>query len=426
MIRWMTPVTPYTRLFAASLLAVVGASCTGGTTLPRGSDSHASAFPTRRSETPSGPTAEPRACALTEPILPSVPGGSLEAIASVPTGQAWAVGSVQAKPIHPLIMYFDGTRWSEPPIPTASVASRLDAVTAVSAADVWAVGHQGVTRSTTLIEHWDGTRWSVVQSPDRANSPNQYLNGVSATSAGDAWAVGAYWSPAHHYATLVQHWDGKSWKVVASPTITALPATATRAVASGSVVSGTPVAASLYSVEPFDNGLSSVSAISADDAWAAGDYYAAGAYRPLVEHWNGTAWQVSMPPGTGSIHSIDATESGTVWALGERSFGGARIWRSSNGHWSVVPSPNVSPSQLLGAAIRSANDILAVGNRSIPLHPLLEHWDGKRWTEVDSSSLHLREGALLSATAPSGASPFFAAGVRGAGAAQTPLIVRGC
>ena len=425
MIPWMSSVRSCTGLFTIAALVVIGASCTSSVTFAHGSD-HASAFPTGGSATPSGPTAEPSACVLAKPTSPAVPGGSLEAIASVPTGQAWAVGSVQAKPTHPLIMYFDGTRWSEVAVPAVSVASRLDAVTAVSTTDVWAVGRQGLARSTTLIEHWDGMSWSVVQSPDRANSPNQYLNGISATTATDAWAVGAYWSPAQHYATLVEHWDGKSWKVVPSPTITALPATTSRAVASGSVASGTPVAASLYSVELFDNNLSSVSAVSASDVWTAGDYYAAGAYRPLVEHWNGTAWQVSLPPGTGSILSIDATASGTVWAFGERSFGGARIWRSINRQWSVVPSPSVGPSQLSAAAIRSANDIWAVGNRSIPLHPLLEHWDGKRWSEVDSTSLHLREGALRSVAAASGASSFLAAGVRGGGGTQTPLIVRGC
>ena len=422
MIPWMSSVRSFTRLFTVAALSLISVSCTSSASFAHGSD-HASTFPTDHSATQSGATAEPSACALVQPTSPTDLGGSLEAIASMPTGQAWAVGSVQAKPTHPLIEYFDGTRWSGVGVPAASVASRLDAVSATSSTDVWAVGRQGTSHSSTLIEHWDGSRWSVVQSADRPNSPNQYLSGISASSANDAWAVGAYWSPAHHYSTLVEHWDGKSWKVVASPTITAMPATATSAVAPSSVVPGTPVAASLYSVEPFDNALSAVSAVSAKDAWAAGDYYAAGAYRPLVEHWNGTAWQASFPPGTGSILSIDGTADGTVWAFGERSFGGATIWRMVNGRWSLVSF--LGTGQLSAAAVRSANDIWAVGTKSVPLEPLVEHWDGRRWTEADSSSLHVREGALLGVTA-SGTSPFLAVGVRGAGGTQNPLIVRGC
>jgi hypothetical protein len=65
----------------------------------------------------------------------------------------------------------------------------LAGVAAVSAADVWAVGgSQTTTGSPTLIEHWDGTSWSVVASPTPGAGR---LNGVAGLGGGGLWAVGA-------------------------------------------------------------------------------------------------------------------------------------------------------------------------------------------------------------------------------------------
>jgi hypothetical protein len=52
-------------------------------------------------------------------------------------------------------------------------------------------------------------------------SHDNYLVGVAAVSgnASDIWSVGKYYNPGtpHGYHTLVEHWDGSSWRVVKSP-----------------------------------------------------------------------------------------------------------------------------------------------------------------------------------------------------------------
>ena len=58
---------------------------------------------------------------------------------------------------------------------------------------MWAVGYTITTDGTnqpdrTLIEHWNGSTWSVVASPNVGGNDN-LLNGVAA--AGDVWAVGS-------------------------------------------------------------------------------------------------------------------------------------------------------------------------------------------------------------------------------------------
>jgi hypothetical protein len=101
--------------------------------------------------------------------------------------------------------------------------------------------------------------------PGGTSAPDRnFLYGASADSATDAWAVGYYIvNPTTEVAeTLALHWNGTKWSKVASPN----PGNG--------------------------NGLSSVSADSATDAWAVG-YYAnptTGSQETLALHWNGTSW----------------------------------------------------------------------------------------------------------------------------------------
>jgi hypothetical protein len=80
--------------------------------------------------------------------------------------------------------------------PPAATANTLTDLAAVSAADVWAVGsYNAGTPSApltqTLVEHYDGTSWSVVASADASSAQNDALAQVAAVSSGDLWAVGS-------------------------------------------------------------------------------------------------------------------------------------------------------------------------------------------------------------------------------------------
>src|SRR5438876_703093 len=55
--------------------------------------------------------------------------------------------------------------------------------------ELWAVGNYVYAYSLTMIEHWDGTSWQIVASPNHPTTYN-YLYGVTAVDANDAWAVG--------------------------------------------------------------------------------------------------------------------------------------------------------------------------------------------------------------------------------------------
>ena len=84
----------------------------------------------------------------------------------------------------------------------------------------WAVG-AGTdifewTPHETLIARWNGYAWKLVPSPNVGDQDN-FLTGVSVRSTSNAWAVGAAEDAAEVDKTLIEHWNGRAWKVVPSP-----------------------------------------------------------------------------------------------------------------------------------------------------------------------------------------------------------------
>ena len=70
-----------------------------------------------------------------------------------------------------------------------------------------------------LFEHFDGTSWSVASSPSPGLG-RDVLTGVTALAPNNVWAVGFYAKDVNTDGptkTLIEHWDGSSWKIVPSP-----------------------------------------------------------------------------------------------------------------------------------------------------------------------------------------------------------------
>jgi hypothetical protein len=238
-------------------------------------------------------------------------------------------------------------------------------------AELWSVGNYNANfHQLTLIEHWDGNSWQVVASPNHA-SANHYLYGVVAVAPDDVWAVGRYEPDSGGSPTLILHWDGTSWSIVSSPN----PAT--------------------Y------NGMYAVAAASATDVWAVGYYYA-GQQRTLVEHWDGASWSIVPSPNVGSSANLLAAitvvpnNQANLWAVGYYYRGDGNpstlVQRWDGTAWSVVPSPDGSTREnyLVGVSSTGLNDAWAVGYYNTPnglYLSLTEHWDGSSWQVVPSPSL---------------------------------------
>jgi hypothetical protein len=145
------------------------------------------------------------------------------AISGTSAGDIWAVGNRDRNGLQvSLTAHYDGTGWTR--VASPNVGSYLNTffgVSATSPSDVWAFGfHQALFGASepyqTSALHWDGSTWSVVSTPNASQEPNYLYTGVG-LSANDAWAVGFYDTGQFTIHTLIEHWDGVSWTIVASP-----------------------------------------------------------------------------------------------------------------------------------------------------------------------------------------------------------------
>ncbi len=278
---------------------------------------------------------------------------------AVPGGtQAWAVG-ISYPASGTLVERWRDGAWERVPSPSpGSEGAQLLAIDGTSASDIWAVGlySTGSVASLPLVEHWDGKRWRVVPVPRPAGSPQSALKDVVVVAPDNVWAVGfGYGSDCSCWFTLVEHWDGQAWKRVPSPSPGRIP------------------------------GLDGVSAVSATDITAVGSLQS----RPLAEHWDGTRWSVRTTPNPPSpdgswLKGIDVLTATDAWAVGGTGVA-SLVTRWDGTRWRRTPSPNVGTlgTGLTDVVSVSASDAWAVGYYQISLgesRPLIEHWDGSQWT----------------------------------------------
>ncbi|MGH3407560.1 MAG: hypothetical protein ACRDRJ_34430 [Streptosporangiaceae bacterium] len=173
----------------------------------------------------------------------------LQSVTTVSGRDAWAAGYVEQRTsTRPVVMHWNGTRWSTVPSPGRTSNSEISSVSSASARDIWAVGDYGETLSHPLIEHWvgavcadhcerakppsrvvilhwNGRRWAVAVSPNPGAA--SALGAVSATSATNAWAVGQYCTKAcalpliggSQGQVLILHWNGARWSRVTAPSL---------------------------------------------------------------------------------------------------------------------------------------------------------------------------------------------------------------
>jgi len=230
---------------------------------------------------------------------PSSNTNDLSGVAVVSATDAWAVGQYfTSTTVNPLVLQWDGQQWTQKAVPAPGSGSVLEAVAATSAKDAWAVGAFNTSggQEKTLIERWNGTKWVQVPSPNPAGPVGEIvLGGVVATSASNAWAVGTY-STGTTDKTLIEHWNGHAWTLVASPN----PAPR--------------------------NSLLAVAATSAGNVWAVGTRTTSTTQLTLIVRWNGTKWvQVPSPsPGqqVNELAGVATTSATDVWAVGDFTTGG--------------------------------------------------------------------------------------------------------
>jgi hypothetical protein len=232
----------------------------------------------------------------------------LAGVTAISPRNAWAAGSAGNKS---LIEHWNGTAWRRVPSPSPLGLSFLSGVSAASADDVWAVG--GLNR--TLIVHWNGIRWRQVPSP--SPGPGAILNRVDVISARDAWAAGS-----SGLGMFILHWNGTAWRRARTPAAGSGAGLIGISGASPRSVWAVGATGGLLAVGARQAGFAAPAASTARPAPAAG---AAPAAEPLILHWNGVAWRrisIPVPADGGMLIGVYAASGRNAWAVGcTKTFG---------------------------------------------------------------------------------------------------------
>jgi hypothetical protein len=164
-----------------------------------------------------------------------------------------------------------------------------------------------------------------------------------------------------------------------------------------------------------DNILAAVSANSATDVWAVGQFIPDSNQdltQTLTEHWDGTSWSAITSPNVGTLANAlfaVTAKSGLAWAVGyfmDSKFHSKSLILAWDGkQWNVIDHPHAGVSdQFFGVSAVSASDIWAVGMQRDcfgKFSTVTEHFDGSDWYIVPSRNPGFSGNQLMAVTAVS-------------------------
>jgi hypothetical protein len=385
---------------------------------------------------------------VASPNTASTADNELNDVTCFASTECWAVGG---GPQQPLIEEWTGTAWTIVASPVVSTGANnlLYGVTCVTATDCWAVGIYtgGSNGHDTLAEQWNGATWSVVSTPNASTTLSNLLLSVTCTSASECWAVGWY-NTNTGSSTLVEEWTGGAWAIVSAPdpadsndlySVACWSSTGCWGVgqssSDGTLATQTLIetwGGSVWATASSPNStgaivasdvLSGIACASATQCWAVGGSdITGGVGGSIIDGWNGNTWQPAPAPANpgGEFSGVACASSTECWAVGSAPAGGTGATQTlieewEAGTWSIVTSPNASPSQanfLDGVTCVSATQCWAVGNFSTGgvSQTLIEELVSGTWTIVASPDTDPSQNNNLTSVACSAAGECWAVG----------------
>jgi hypothetical protein len=308
---------------------------------------------------------------------------SISGVAAAATDDVWAVGQSTSR--QPFTAHWGGRKWAVAATPQLSSGGVFDAVATTPSGDAWAVGSQFTDDggSLTLAEHWNGHGWEVLPTPNVYGLPGDFneLVDVGVVSDSDIWAVGVADRTGAKEKSIVVHWNGVKWTLSpAKGKVTALTAVSMVSSSYGLAVGqlsppGVAVTAGLdhgtWSAQklPGPDGqlLHDVRALSKKEAWVVGSHLVGGSSVPFIDHFiKGTGW-TGVPPGTadsGVFWALAMSSSGDMWAVGtDYSNLDAPLISHWNGtSWSQDAAPSGPDAALLDVTfVPGSEEAWAVG-----------------------------------------------------------------
>jgi hypothetical protein len=278
--------------------------------------------------------------------------------------------------------------WSTFSTPTTTY--NLSAVSMVSANDGWAVGYLGNEPSPGyspitggVVLRWNGIDWSIYSATELGYGP-AWL-GISMYSAIEGWMVG--WV---QNGSRVAHWDGSSWTIGAVSGCSKLYGVAERtpsdvwAVGERCITHYDGVS---WSVTYFRDApkayrtMYSVAPITSSKVFTAGQYILYSILYPeeyaLIGHMVDGIWVIRDCQGEAfDLRAISAISADDIWAAGFNRFA----------HWDVngLTFTPIEDVEFGGPQIRSLKMVSTQIGWAVGLAGIIYHWDGEAWTGVIS------------------------------------------
>ena len=273
-------------------------------------------------------------------------------------------------------------------LPTALNGLEPHAVAAVNGQPAWISGLPlpRANPRVPMIGMWTGTGWTKVAAPWKSYG---VINAIAATSSTNAWMVGA--TGIYTRWPLAGHWDGATWTNLAVPPERPMGGVHGRCRARRQSLLGRGRAAGHERDETRSHDLP-------PKGLAQFQSQAGGRHR-------------------GGLTSAAVDQSGRVWAAGWRSnaSGQGRPWvgyRVTGNTWTTTTVAPIAGGRasILDIYFQSANDGWTVGfvETSHGYVPLLQHWNGAAWSNVDLSWAAGQSVILESVVADSSGHPVVA------------------
>ncbi|HEV8087055.1 MAG TPA: hypothetical protein VGQ50_00115 [Actinomycetota bacterium] len=272
-----------------------------------------------------------------------------------------------------------------------------------------------------LVEIWNGREWRLEKVPIPPATTDGQLSGVGCASSA-CMAVGSYSNKSGSERVMTEWWNGSTWKLILPPRPRTMEEPSLVSVSCSSPSSCTGVGQYTFEIgfgtlisplilrwngtewrfqqsgrlgQAQDTMLNSVDCPSQNVCVTVGSQRTArAAYRSLAEVWHGNAWRVTPtidPAHTpdADLVSVDCASPSSCLAVGYSVAGNSPVplvewWNGSR--WTLGAAPRVpgaSGSALSGVTCTAPDACIATGNyrHATPdEHAFTASWDGKRWT----------------------------------------------
>lgn len=290
------------------------------------------------------------------------------------SSEGWAVGLADAGGMHGAVARWDGATWNlSSGAALGSWSDEFLDVKSFSASSAWLVGSvdaTGTSRNQVLAEYWNGSSWSVAVTPTMTKHPTAL--GLDGNSSSNMWAVGSLSSATYSSTPFAMRWNGSTWTAASPPK----PRHTT------------------------SSSLNDVAVLSNRNAWAVGSKQTAGGGRTLVEHWSHGRWSAvpsPNPAGDSALTGVWAASSRSIWAVGFTNGTGSPSAKTLLMHWNgrkwtikSSPNPGSGQNSLWDIDGTSSGDFWAVGSSSdsgsgIPSDTMALMHSGTTWTQESAA-----------------------------------------